>query len=76
MEKQVVETAKTNSKNFWNYVNSKRKTQSGVLELHETLDNETFIASGNQEKADALGNSFSSVFMTENDYIPNLGNIN
>jgi hypothetical protein len=32
-EKQVAESAKTNSKNFWKFVNSKRKTKTGVSEL-------------------------------------------
>jgi hypothetical protein len=30
-EKQIAETAKSNSKHFWSYVNSKRKTKSGVF---------------------------------------------
>jgi hypothetical protein len=31
-EKQVAESAKTNSKNFWKFVNSKRKTKTAVSE--------------------------------------------
>ncbi|XP_060081381.1 uncharacterized protein LOC132560720 [Ylistrum balloti] len=35
-ERQVAESAKSNSKNFWKFVNSKRKSRSGVSELHES----------------------------------------
>jgi hypothetical protein len=34
-EKQIAESAKTNSKNFWKFVKSKRKTKTGVPELHD-----------------------------------------
>jgi hypothetical protein len=37
-EKQIAETAKSNSKHFRSYVNSKRKTKSGVSELHTERD--------------------------------------
>jgi hypothetical protein len=44
-EKQIAETAKSNSKKFWSYVNSKRKTKSGVSELHTERDGIKIIAS-------------------------------
>ena len=65
MEKQVAESAKSNVKNFWKYVNSKRKSKGGISELHvKTLDG-TFIASSDQDKAEVLANFFSSVFTEE-----------
>ena len=33
MEKDIAKNAKTNPKKFWQYVNSKRKTKSGIAEL-------------------------------------------
>ena len=42
-EKEIAKAAKTNSKHFWKYVNSKRKTKSGVSELHVKDGSDTFI---------------------------------
>ena len=53
-EKQVAESAKTNSKNFWKFVNSKRKTKTGVSELHDKSESGTFIASSDGDKAEIL----------------------
>ncbi|XP_062615417.1 uncharacterized protein LOC134277148 [Saccostrea cucullata] len=64
-ERQVAESAKTNNKNFWKYVNSKRKSKSGVSELHEKTSKGTFVASKDQDKAEVLANFFSSVFTEE-----------
>ena len=66
-EKQIAETAKSNSKHFWSYVNSKRKTKSGVSELHTERDGIKIIASDDGEKAEILADFFSSVFTIEND---------
>ena len=52
---------------FWKYVNSKRKTKSGVSELHTKKYNLTFIASNDNEKAEVLANFFSSMFTLETD---------
>ena len=65
-EKQIAETAKTNCKSFWSYVNSKRKTKSGVSELHTVQDGKTVIATTDIEKAEILAEYFSSVFTNEN----------
>ena len=46
---------------------SKRKTKSGVSELHTEHDGIKIIASDDGEKAEILANFFSSVFTTEND---------
>ena len=51
-EKDIAETSKSNCKNFWTYINSKRKTRSGISELHETKGGEIFIANSDQEKAE------------------------
>ena len=47
----MAETAKTNCKNFWKYVNSKRKSKTGVSELHTTIDGKLKIASEDSDKA-------------------------
>jgi hypothetical protein len=64
-EKQVAESAKTNNKNFWKFVNLKRKTKTGVSELHDKSESGTFIASSDGDKAEILANCFSSVFTDE-----------
>lgn len=66
-EKQIAETANTNCKSFSSYVNSKRKTKSGVSELHTVQDGTTVIATTDIEKAEILAEFFSSVFTNEND---------
>lgn len=72
-EKQVAETAKSNSKNFWKFVNSKRKCKSGISELHEKTESGTFIASSDKDKSEILANFFSSVFTDEDvDNIPDV----
>ena len=57
---------KSNSKDFWKYVNSKRKNKCGVSELQVQTGNGTFIANSNEDKMDVLADSFSSVFTKEN----------
>ena len=63
----IAESAKTNCKNFWSYINFKRKTRSGVAELHTKSDNTVTIASTDKEKAEVLANFFSSVFTSESE---------
>jgi hypothetical protein len=46
-------------------VNSKRKTKTGVSELHDKSESGTFIASSDDDKAEILANFFSSVFTDE-----------
>ena len=70
-EREDAESAKTNSKNFWKHVNSKRKSKSGISELRVTKDNKTEIASSDAEKAEVLVDFFTSVFTNKNvDEIP------
>ena len=46
-------------------MNSKRKTKTGVSELHDKSESGTFIASSDDDKAEILANFFSSVFTDE-----------
>ncbi|CAG2210624.1 unnamed protein product [Mytilus edulis] len=66
-EKDIAESAKTNCKNFWSYINSKRKSKSGISELHDKRDGKTFIASNDTDKAEILAEFFTSVFTKEDD---------
>jgi hypothetical protein len=50
--------------NFW-HVNSKRKTKTGVSELHHKSESGTFIANSDGDKAEILAKIFSSVFTDE-----------
>ena len=50
--------------NFW-HMNSKRKTKTGVSELHHKSESGTFIANSDGDKAEILAKFFSSVFTDE-----------
>ena len=65
-EKQIAEPAKSNSKNFWSYVNSKRKTNL-ESQIHTERDGIKITASDDGEKTEILAEFFSSVFTTEHD---------
>lgn len=67
-ERQIAESAKTNCKTFWSYINSKRKTKSGVSELHHKVDGVSCVATTDAEKADVLAEFFTSVFTQEDDF--------
>ena len=72
-EKGIAQSSKSNPKKFWKYVKSKRKTTSGVAELHTKKDNSTFIAETDSDKAEVLSDLFSSIFTKENcDSMPKL----
>ena len=61
-KKQVAENIKTNTKAFWNYVQSKTKTRNAVGSLiSETGD----IVTDGLRKAQMLNNFFTSVFTKE-----------
>ena len=53
-EKGIAQSSKSNTENFWKYVNSKRKTISGIVELHTKKDNSTFVAETESDKAEVL----------------------
>ena len=43
-KKEIAQTSKSNPKNFWKYVNSKRKTVSGISQLNTKTVDSTFVA--------------------------------
>jgi hypothetical protein len=62
----IAESAKANCKNFWKYVNSKRKAKSGIPELHvSTSGGLRTDAISDSDKAEVLACFFSSVFTVE-----------
>ena len=61
-EKEIANEAKTNPKKFWQYVNRRTKTTSGIANL-ETPNNT--LTSKDKEKAEILANFFTSVFTKE-----------
>ena len=66
-ERNVAMHAKVSPKLFWNYVNRKIKIKCGIPQL-EVVDNVTGASSttkNDYEKAEALLNHFSSVFVNE-----------
>ena len=63
----AAESAKSNCKNFWSYINFKRKTRSGVAELHTKSRGKVNVSSTDVDKAEVLGEFFSSVFTIESD---------
>ncbi|CAC5405383.1 unnamed protein product [Mytilus coruscus] len=67
LEVTRAENAKSNGKTFWKYVNSKRKSISGISELHTKVNGAEFIASTDNEKAEVLADFFSGLFTLELD---------
>lgn len=72
-EGQIAKTAKSNCKNFWKYVNSKRNSVSGISELHSEVERTLFVATTDFDKAEVLAEFFSSVFMSETDNLADTG---
>ncbi len=73
-EENIAKTAKTNPKNFWQYVNSKTKTKDKIPDLD--LPDPNSKATSDIEKAEALNSFFSSVFTSEKDLnMPDFENI-
>ena len=69
-EKEVADNAKTNPKKFWQYINRRTKTTTGIADL-EGPGNK--LINDDKEKAEILANFFSSVFTKENmDNIPTI----
>ena len=60
--KEIANEAKTNPKKFWQYVNRRTKTTSGIADL-ETPNNT--LTSKDNKKAEILANYFTSVFTKE-----------
>lgn len=61
-EQELVRKLKQNPKCFWQYVNTRLKTRSGVEDLEKP---DGTLASSNLEKANVLANFFASVFTDE-----------
>ena len=61
-EQKIAEESKTNSKAFWNYVNSKTKYREGICELER---GDGTVAQDDIEKANTLNSFFTSVFTVE-----------
>ena len=73
-EQKVAREMKENSKAFWKYVNSSKRTRSNLPDLK--CSNGTF-ASSDQQKADALNHQFASVFTEEDkDHYPQADELN
>lgn len=69
-ERKLAENIKTDSKSFWNYVNSQTKTKHGICDL---TDQDGNLTSSDIQKANLLNTFFSSVFTNEKtDVIPTL----
>jgi len=68
LEKDISRQAKSNPKQFWNYVKGKIKTRTGVSDLIIQSDgNEEMLTKTDQEKEQVLSNFNSSVFTKEPD---------
>ena len=73
-ERDISFNAKTNSKAFWKYINSKTKSTSGIASLHANhLDVNSILVDNNKEKANILNTYFASVYTEEpNGEIPTI----
>ena len=72
-EHKLAREVKENSRVFWKYVNSSKKTRGCIPHLKRT--DGTFTSS-DQQKADALNKQFASVFTTEDDHLPQSEELN
>ena len=69
-ERKISEECKTNPKRFWQYVQSKTKSRSGISPLDKGNGN---LAYDSKDKANILNEYFSSVFTRENTTnVPNI----
>ena len=67
-EMKLATEAKINPKVVWKYMNSKTKNREGVSDLNTDPKDPKFrLTDSGREKADVLGNVFSSVFTIEPD---------
>ena len=74
VEQTVASSVKTNPKAFWAYVNARSKIKSKIPDLEIINDDGKEIITDDREKAGALLNFFSSVFVKESmDSIPTMG---
>ncbi|XP_076036825.1 uncharacterized protein LOC143022485 [Oratosquilla oratoria] len=64
VEKSIAENVKENPKAFWKYIQSKTKSSVSVRELYMNAE-KTLRTKNDKEKANILGEFFSSVFTQE-----------
>ena len=65
MKEKIANAIKSNSKTFWAHLNSKTKSKSGITDLEYTKDNEMFLTSHDEEKAEVQSEFFASLFTKE-----------
>ena len=71
-EQKIAKEAKKNPKQFWSYVNSKRKSQVNIPDLDITDDKNPPKTTNDDEKAELLNQYFKKVFTDEDlQKIPN-----
>ena len=64
-EMNIANQASTNPKQFWKYVNSKRKCQSKIADLEFQDEGTKKLATEDKDKAEVLSDFFCSVFTVE-----------
>ena len=77
LERNIAKNAKSNSKHFWRYVQSKSKTRPGIPDLKKPdvpdiphahwCENKPVFTKNDQEKSDLFADYFDSVFTKEPD---------
>jgi hypothetical protein len=63
-ERKIALESKSKVKSFWNYINSKLKTRSGIGTLERS---DGTLASSEADKVEVLNNFFASVFTRTED---------
>ena len=65
LERNICNDVKNNPKNFWKYVNNKRKTNVSIPKLYKLNTNKKVYCETDYDKAEALVSQFDSVFTIE-----------
>ena len=64
-EKKIDKELKLNPKQYWRYVNSKKKTKSQIPDLNKTKEKDSPRTSDDKEKAEVFNQYFKEVFTKE-----------